>query len=260
MYLERLSVDGISASPYYTPGGRFNPAGKYDDTQMPNCTRYCNCRANEALDAKTPQSIARVGGGFGNAKDWWEESPLTKGYKLKNGCIAVFDGNCGHVCFVERVIDSTHALISESQYDPNKTLRNYKYWQKRIVELIPGKATLAGVGALKGFLYLDIDDIRTTRSTGEQIQIIDDFVNVRVKPEGDVVREGCFAPMGIYDVIKKKTVNGYIWYQIDANCWVRDGSWIYHYPAENNEELSRLQKENKELKEKLAAISKLANY
>ena len=259
MYLERLTTAGMETSPYYVPNGKFNPVSKYDDTQMPNCTRYCNCRANESLNAKSPQSIARVGGGFGNAKDWWNQSPLPKGYKLKNGCIAVFDGNYGHVAFVERVIDDTHALISESQYDPDKNRRDYKYWQKRIVELVPGKATLAGVGKLFGFLYLDVNDIRTSRNSQEQVEVIDTFVNIRVKPEGDVFREGCFAPMGIYDVIQSKKVNGYMWYKLDDSCWIREGSWLNHYPAEDwGDRIAALEAENKELKNRLAQIAKLA--
>ena len=259
MYLERLNTAGMETSPYYAPNGKFNPAGKYDDTQMPNCTRYCNCRANEALNAKTPQSIAKVGGGFGNAKEWWSQSPLPKGYTLKPGCIAVFDGTYGHVAFVERVIDSTHALISESSYDPNKNLRNWKYWQKRIVELVPGKATLAGVGKLFGFLYCDVDDIRTKRNTNEQIEVTADFVNVRVKPDGEVYREGCFCPPGIYDVLQSKKSGDYMWYRIDANCWVREGDWIKHYPAEDwGDKVRQLEEENRILKAKLAEIKRIA--
>lgn len=256
MYLERLSSDGIDTSPYYVPNGKFNTAPPNSDIQMPNCTMYCYCRGFEASDATKPFYLARNGYGFGNAKEWYSQSPLPKGSSLKDGSIAVFDGQYGHVCFVERVIDSNHALITESQYDSNKQLRNYKYWQKRIVELEVGKATLSGVGKLLGFLYLPIDEIRTSRdSNKEQIEIVEEMVNVRATPNGYVARKGCFAPLGIYNVLSKQEVDGYTWYQLDKDNWVREGDWLNYYPANDYEALL---KENEELKKKLKQINVLS--
>ena len=256
MYLERLSVDGISTSPFYIPGGKFNTSPPNSDVQMPNCTMYCYCRSFEATDATKPYPIARDTLGFGNAKTWYSLSPLPKGNKLKNGSIAVFDGNCGHVAFVERVIDDTHALITESQYDSNKNLRNYKYWQKRIVELKVGKATLSGVGELLGFLYLSIDDIRVERNSNkEQIEITKEMVNVRGTANGNLVRPGCYAPMGIYDVLSKQKVEGYTWYRLDKANWVREGDWLTYYPVDD---IEALKKENEELRKKLKEINALS--
>ena len=131
MFLERLSSEGIDdTSVYYKPSGKFNTAMRDSDVQMPNCTQYCYLRSFSATSAKSPYPIARNSLGFGNAKTWYELSPLPKGQELKNGSIACFDGKYGHVAFVERVIDKTHALISESQYDEDKSLRNNKFWQK----------------------------------------------------------------------------------------------------------------------------------
>ena len=256
MYLERLKVDGISTSPYYVPNGKFNTSEPNSDVQMPNCTMYCYCRAFEASDAVSPYPIARSTLGFGNAKTWYSLSPLPKGSKIKNGSIAVFDGNSGHVAFVERVIDSTHALITESQYDKNKNLRNYKYWQKDIIELQVGKATLDGVGKLLGFLYLTIDDIRVNRDYNkEQIEITKEMVNVRGTPNGNVIRDGCYAPMGIYNVISKRKVDGYMWYMLDKANWVREGDWLNYYPVDDFE---ALKKENEELKRVLKEINSLS--
>lgn len=234
MFLERLSSFGLSDSPYFIPSGKFNTAPSDSDIQMPNCTMYAYLRSFEAVNASNPFPIARNGLGFGNAKTWYSESPLKKGSEIRTGSIACFDGNYGHVAFVERKIDNNHALISESQYDADKSLRNYKYWQKRIVELEAGKATLGGVGELQGFLYLDIQDIRTKRSEKEQIEILEDFVNVRIEPNGDLLQKGCFAPMGIYNVLSKEQVNGYWWYQIGRKAWVREGNWLRYYePADD---------------------------
>lgn len=233
MYLERLSSYGLSDSPYYVPQGVFNTASPTSDIQMPNCTMYAYLRSFEAVNASKPFPIARKTNGFGNAKTWYQESPLKKGAEIRTGSIACFDGNYGHVAFVERKIDENHALISESQYDEDKSLRNYKYWQKRVVELEVGKATLSGVGELQGFLYLDIDDIRTSRNDREQIEILEDFVNVRTSPNGDLLCKGCYAPMGIYDVLNKEQVNGYWWYQV-GDGWIREGEWLKYYEPESD--------------------------
>lgn len=232
MFLERLSSYGLSDSPYYVQGD-FNTSPSDSDIQMPNCTMYAYLRSFESVNASKPFPIARKSTGFGNAKTWYSESPLKKGSEIRTGSIACFDGNYGHVAFVERKIDDNHALISESQYDPDKTLRNYKYWNKRVVELEVGKATLSGVGELQGFLYLDIDDIRTKRNDGEQIEILEDFVNVRTSPNGDLLQKGCYAPMGIYNVLNKEQVNGYWWYQTKGG-WIREGEWLKYYEPESD--------------------------
>ena len=244
MILERLSVDGIDTSPYYEPNGKFNTTPPGNDIQMPNCTMYCYLRTFECSNATKPFPVARTSLGFGNAKTWYGASPLEKGSKLKQFSIACFDGTYGHVAFVEQVIDSTHALITESQYDSNKSLRNYKYWQKRVVELIPGKATLSGVGVLQGFLYVPVKDIRVSRNSEfEQVEILDDMVNVRVKPNGNITRAGNYAPRGIYNILDIKNDGDWDWYQLDKNCWVRQGDWTRYYPIDS--ELEKLRKENR---------------
>lgn len=256
MYLERLQSLGIDTSPYYKYGGNFNPVSSAtNDVAMPNCTDYALCRAYEASDATKPYPIAKSTLGFGNAKSWYSQTPLKKGKELKTGSIAVFNGTYGHVAFVERKIDETHALISQSQYDKNKSLRNYKYWEKREIELVVGKATLSGVGELLGFIYLDIDDIRVNRdSNKEQIEITSEMVNVRATPNGNVARKGCYAPLGIYNVLSTKQVDDYTWYNLDKNNWVREGDWLTYYPKNDYDNLL---KENIELKERLRKIKEL---
>ena len=258
MFLERLNNYGIDSSKYYKYGGTYNPVkSATSDTAMPNCTDYALCRGYEATQCDKPFPIAKASLGFGNAKDWWKQSPLPHTNEIVAGSIACFDGAYGHVAFVERVIDKTHALISQSQYDKNKSLRNYKYWEKRVVELVVGKATLSGVGALQGFLILPVNKIDVARNSKfEQIEITQEMVNVRVKPNGEVVQNGCYAPMGIYNVLSKQVVDNYTWYEIDKNCWVREGSWITYYEKQDFEALI---KENEELKNRLKEIERLAH-
>lgn len=258
MFLERLSKNGIDTSPYYVPNGQFNTASPNSDVQMPNCTCYCYSRFFESVSAPTPYPVARTTLGYGNAKTWYDKSPLPKGKELKTGSIAVFDGNCGHVAYVERKIDSNHALISQSQYDSNKSLRNYKYFETREVELSVGKATLSGVGKLIGFIYAPIQDISVDRDVSkEQILIWDEMVNVRIEPEGELFTKGCYIPMGYYDVLGSKKVNDYMWYCVEENHWVREGDWLIHYDkvdadSELQKEIAELKKENEKLTDELS--------
>ena len=210
MYLERLSADGISTSKFYIPNGVFNTYPKNSLVQMPNCTMYCYCRMFEAINALKPSNFIRVDGGFGNAKTWYSTTTLPKGKELRDGCIAVFDGDYGHVAFVERVVDKNHALITESQYDPNKSLRNYKYWQKRVVELTIGRSTLSGVGPLIGYIYVPISDIRVDKRdiTKDQVNIKKECVRIRKSPDGESY-DGLFCPMGLYNVIKFENKGNY---------------------------------------------------
>ena len=128
MWLRRLQRPGVydPYNKYYDPNGKFNIYT--GSTRMPNCTAYSYLRAQEEmlLDDRDPYLI-RSSGGFGNAKTWYDTTPLPKGHVLREGAIAVFDGNCGHVAIVEKKISDTHAIISESNYDDDKSLRNWKY-------------------------------------------------------------------------------------------------------------------------------------
>ena len=261
MYLERLNIFS-DKSPYYQYGGKFyNCTYSY---KLPNCTEYCLLRIFSATEASQPYQLfqGRSATGYPVAKSWFKDTLLPTGYELRDGCVAVFDGTSGHVCFVERKIDDTHAIITESQYDENKSnwgnkTWERKYWDRRTVELVVGKATLSGVGKLIGFIYPSIKDKRVQRNSNEQVRITEDFVNVRREPEGQLTNEGCFCPLGLYNVLDSEEVNGFVWYKLDTGCWVREGSWLEHYDPSG--ELERLIKENAELKAKLKRIEDICN-
>lgn len=247
MFLQRMSKGGMETSPYYQ-NTTFNKA-KGTITDLPNCTCFCQCRSYEALELANaiPMFVGYSAGGYPNAKNWYDKTTFPKGKELKSGSIAVFDGNYGHVAFVEQKLDSNHALISQSQYDDNKSLRNYKYYESREVELTVGKATLSGIGKLIGFIYLPIEDIRTQRNTFvDQIEITEDMVNVRIQPNGDLYQQGCYIPRGIFNALESRSDGTYKWFKVEENHWVREGEWLKFYPGV---EQSDLEKENAELKE-----------
>lgn len=267
MYLERLSVDGLNTSQYYVPNGKFNTASPYSDVNLPNCTMYCYCRGYEAMEATKAFAWVRSSGGFGNAKEWFATTTLPKGYELRDHSIAVFDGNFGHVAFIERRIDSTHALITESNYDSNKSLRNWKYWQKRVVELIVGKATLSGIGNLIGFIYLPVNDKRVLRDTSlNQIQITEEFVNVRKSANGERY-QGLFCPQGIYNVLAFKDAGNYKWAKLDTDSWVAiwdninncKVSWATIYEIEEDKTIKELKAQIKELSTENKALTNKLN-
>ena len=257
MYLERLSVSGISQSKYYQ-SKTFNK-GLGTDLDMPDCTQYDVCRTMEACQVVDKPFLMfknRSAGGYPDAENWYADTILPKGKDIKTGAIVCFDN---HVAFIERVnVDGT-CLITDSRYDTNKSLRNDRYWRKLdgIKLKVGNKPNISGIGKVLGFIYPPIKDVRTKRNKAiEQIELIEDYVNVRNKPNGDLVCEGCYAPVGLYNVISKQNVDGYVWYEIDTNCFVRSGEWLIHYDIEESNE--DLKKEIEELKKRLKEINKLS--
>lgn len=235
MYLERLSVQGVDSNDnpnkYYVPSGQFNTASKYADINLPNCTQYCLCRGYEAMEAEERFPWVRSTPGFGNAKTWYSTTILPKGSILRSASVAVFDGTYGHVAFVERRIDDTHAIISESNYSSDKTRRDWMYWRARVVELKVGKATLDGVGKLIGFIYLPVNDTRTLLDNKkDQVEVNCDCLNVRVSPSTSADKyDGLYCPPGVYDVLNIQEADGYTWYKISSKSWIAGvDDVIYH--------------------------------
>ena len=267
MYLERLSVDGIPELDYYKPNGTYNTSSPNSSVQMPNCTMYCYCRGFEAMEATSCIPWVRPQGGFGNAKTWYSTTTLAKGSTLKTGSVAVFDGNYGHVAFVERKIDATHAIISESNYDDDKSLRNWKYWQKREVELVVGKSTLSGIGPLIGFIYLPINDIRVNRDKSkEQVLVKESSVRVRKTANGKVY-DGLYCPLGYYNVLKYVDKGSYKWAKLAENYFIAvydnanncPVSWavMYNITEEDQETIADLKKQITTLKSENKTLSSL---
>ena len=257
MFLERLSVYGISDSKYYQTQ-KFNK-GLNTDLDMPNCVQYCVCRAYESTQVKSPFIMFknRSAGGYPDAPKWYDETILPKGPLVKVGSILCFDN---HVAFVERENADGTFLISDSRYDPDKSLRNDRYFRTldNIKLKVGQKPNISGVGVLLGCIYLPIQDKRTARNTKvEQIELIDDYVNVRDKANGDILMKGCYAPRGIFNVITSQMQEGYYWYQIDENSFVRSGEWLKHYSIEDDSTIE-LKKEIERLTKKLNQINKLS--
>lgn len=228
MFLERTSNSGILESEYYVFNG--------NAIDMPNCTRYAHDRAKEECWDVNLEA-ARPSGGFGNAKHWYSTTSLPKGSEMRVGAIAVFDGEYGHVAVVERIIDSTHAIVSQSNYNANKKLRNWYFWERRQYELKIGKS-VGGTGGLLGFIYCPINDIRTVRDkTKDQVEVIAELVNVRKDHSTSADKYiGRSCPLGLYNVKEWYKDDNYTWAKLDDDCWIACGDWTNIYKKEETVE------------------------
>lgn len=241
MYLERLSVLGVDSkrnpNEYFKPYGTFNPYSPSSSISLPNCTMYCNLRGYEAMEATERFNWVRSTSGWGNAKTWWTTTLLPKGSELRTGSVAVFDGNYGHVAFVERKLDETHAIISESNYDDDKSRRDWMYWRAREVELKVGKATLSGVGKLLGFIYLPINKVDVPYDeTKDQILVDCSMLNVRRGPSVNEDKyEGLYCPPGVYNVLNKAEADGYTWYKISSKSWVAGVEDVFYHEGKKED-------------------------
>lgn len=262
MWLPRLSIFSED-NKYYKQGGQFNIYT--GDVRMPNCTAYAYLRMEEEMELDDRYSyLVNPNGGFGNAKTWYNTSPLPKGREIKEGGCLVFNGNAGHVCICEQKEDD-YIIVSQSQYDSNKSRRDYKYWESRKVYLTNGIPSMSGVGEYIGCLYPPIRDIRVKRdSTKHQIEITESMVNVRISPNGNIFCKGLYAPKGIFNVSNEEIVDGYKWFELEKNHWVREGEWLQEYDIADEDYYKDLYwkevEENKKLKNRLDEIRGLSEY
>lgn len=255
MYLERLNNYGLESSMYYQ-SPKFNKS-LGTTLAMPNCTNYDVLRGFESCEASEPfVMFSGYGpGGYPGAEDFYRLAVLPKGKTLKAGSFVCFTN---HVAYLESVNANGTCTLTDSRYDKDKTLRNDRYWRRLDnIILIPGqKPNIKNIGEFTGCVYLPIKDIRVNRDYNkEQIELTERMVNVRTAPDGHVYMNGCYAPMGIYDVLRKQEHNGYMWYELEKDHWVREGDWLRYYEMSD---IVNLKKENEELKRKLKEIHSLS--
>lgn len=232
MILERLDKPILNTK-YYIPNNNEN--------DMPNCTKYCHDRAQEACENIELKLFKDIGvKGFPMADKWLEHSALPTGTEVKPFSIACFSGVNGsiHVAFIERVNSDGTCLISDSRSDEDKSLRNDRFW--RLLDNVTLKIgqipTIAGVGELLGFQYLPVKDIRTKRNAEKtQLEVFKTRLRCRSSYglNAPIINEGCYVPVGIYDVLDTKEADGYTWCKVEENHWIaHDKSWANLYKVE----------------------------
>lgn len=222
------------------------------------CTWYCYYRALEC--GMTPPcwwDRATQTGSYTNAKDWlqnfrdpWEIR--TADYQPVAGDIAVYDGELGHVIFME-----TDVMTSEYRSGDPNSFRNAKFGDYK--------------GTLLGFLHYPYEPVQPVErnTSSNQIEVLDDLLRIRTKPSLDADIVG-HCQLGYYNVLQSKDNDGYIWYEIAKNRWCANVSVNYLPKQEDiigeieryfnamRSQIESLESESKRMKQDIADIDKIA--
>lgn len=192
------------------------------------CTWYSFYRAlEEGLSAPCYWDRQTMTGSYTNAKEWlknfrepWEVKGID--YDPVHGDIAVFDGEYGHVQFLE-----SEVMFSEySNGDPN-SFRNGKFEKK---------------SSLLGFLHYSgkVIELVERNTSVDQIQTTDMSLRIRTKPNINAEVVG-YVKLGYYNVLDSKEADGYTWYKLASDRWCANVSTIY-LPSDDTDIIRELEK------------------
>lgn len=166
-------------------------------------------------------------GSYTNAKEWLEnyrDPWVVKGvdYTPVQGDIAVFDGEYGHVQFMET--DTMYAEYSNG--DPN-SFRTGKFEKK---------------DNLLGFLHYPDERVDTVPRdpSKNQIETTDTGLRIRVAPslEAEIVGH---VQLGYYNVLQTKDNDGYTWYEISKDRWCANITTNY-LPSDSSDIIKELER------------------
>lgn len=171
------------------------------------CTWYAYYRALEnGMSAPCYWDRATKTGSYTNAKDWlenyrepWEVKDVN--YTPKAGDILVYDGEYGHVIFME-----TDVMTSEYRNGDPNSFRNAKLGDFK--------------GDLLGILHYPYEPLNPVERNENvaQIETTDDSLRIRTEPslEAEIVGH---VQIGYYNVLDSKENDGYTWYEIAKDRW-----------------------------------------
>lgn len=213
---------------------------KWDVESVYQCTWYCFWRFYSVFKAyPTYWDRETQTGSYTNAKDWlknFRDPVEVKGidYTPVAGDIAVFDGNYGHVQFME-----TDTMYSEySNGDPN-SFRNGKFEKK---------------SNLLGFLhypYTTIEPVKRNPSVN-QIQTTDNSLRIRTLPSlsGEIVGH---VQIGFYNVLSQKENDGYIWYEIAKDRWCASVT-VNYLPSDKDDIIEQIERYFNDMKQQVNGL------
>lgn len=171
------------------------------------CTWYSYYRALEnGMSAPCYWDRATKTGSYTNAKDWLENyrepwEVKDPGYTPKAGDILVYDGEFGHVIFME-----TDVMTSEYRNGDPNSFRNAKLGDFK--------------GDLLGILHYPYEPVSPVERNENvaQIETTDDSLRIRTQPslEAEIVGH---VQLGFYNVLDSKENDGYTWYEISKDRW-----------------------------------------
>ena len=222
------------------------------------CTWFCYYESIRYASPCCWWDRATKTGSYTNAKDWLENYrdpwiPIyDKDYKPVQGDILVYDGDYGHVIFME-----TDVLTAEYRNGDPNSFRNGKVGDYN--------GTLLGV---LHYPYEPLNPVERNEAV-DQIQTFDEDLRIRMKPSlnADIVGH---VQLGYYNVLDIKEADGYTWYKLAKDRWCANVSVTY-LPSDDDimKEIERfvnatktkikaLESENQDLKNDMSSISKIA--
>lgn len=181
-------------------------------------------------------------GSYTNAKEWlknyrepWEVKGLD--YKAVAGDIVVYDGEYGHVQFME-----TNTIYSEYANGNPDSFKNGKldeYYNKSIL----------------GYLHYPLNVVEPVeRNTSvNQIKTTDIELRIRTKPSLSAEVVG-YVQLGYYNVLDSKVADGYTWYKLDKDRWCANISTIY-LPSDETDIIKEIERYFNSMKDKVATLS-----
>lgn len=208
-------------------------------------------------------------GSYTNAKLWlqnYRDPWQVKGtdYIPVAGDVAVFDGEYGHVIFIERVNGKSCLISDWNRVAPLTYASDNWEWGTQ----------LKGCGPLLGYLHFPFESVGVVdrNENVNQIQTTDDTLRIRNAPSlsGEIVGH---VQIGYYNVLNQTENDGYTWYEIAKDRWCANITTNY-LPAESTDIMAEIKKyfdmmetkvrtiseENTKLKGKLDNIRKEAQY
>lgn len=206
------------------------------------CTWFCYYEALwHGMSAPCYFDRATKTGSYTNAKLWLNEYrepwiPITEpNYKPVQGDILVYDGEYGHVIFME-----SDVLTAEYRNGDPNSFRNAKVGDYK--------------GDLLGVLHYPYSPVSIVERNENvpQIETTDEQLRIRIKPslEAEIVGH---VQLGYYNVLSQTEADGYTWYEIAKDRWCADITTNY-LPSEENDFIKQLEKFLNDTKAKINAL------
>lgn len=193
--------------------------------------------------------------GYTNAKEWLKNyrEPYKAFYfddnpniELKDGDILIFDGNYGHVVFIERVDSFDKAFISQYNLKAPLVFSNDEWTRGYILK------GYINTGKPLGILRFENKEVYPVKRNEyvNQIYASDNSLRVRLAPnlKGEYY---CNIKVGYYNVLSQSKADDYTWYEIEEGKYCANIGTTY-YKAKN-EDIDKL---NKIIEQKNIAIDK----
>lgn len=234
------------------------------DSAVYQCTWYSYYRALEVgLSAPCYWDRPTRTGSYTNAKEWlknFREPWVVKevGYIPQANDIVVFDGNYGHVAFIEEVHNNV-AILSQYMSGKKDSFSNHQW-------TIGTNYT----GQLLGYLHYEGIEPVDRNTNVNQVYVSDGSLRVRNQPSlsGEILG---YAKVGYYNVLTTKENDGYTWYRIGDDKYIANVKTKY-YPTKQTDivrviedfiegisnEVTHLKDDNDEYLSVLKQINKLS--